>query len=421
MKGSARTPLKGMVVMKDKAVGCHIVLLQIISIPMLVICMGAAYREQRIYARSAPVEAHIISFTIRERWEETNRTDGTGLWLYWPVARFSYSVDGRRYESRRLALSPLESLDRDWARHLTRPYSEGDTVTAYYDTANPRVAVLRRYVQPKYYGGILFSGGLLSLALMNWTRSRGFANRPSVRQSGRHYQLHPARRIGWYLRDKVIGLVLWALTGLAAALLYTSFPGTLPAAVPPPPLLLIGGLAVYLVIGAFGVHGAFKGWRIYHKVHDATIWLLRDHLVLGRANPILYVQYVVRNALVQDLSVGARMDCLSEYPTVDRHGNDTTGVEQKTLYEEYVPLATRSAAPASPELRVEGRLPVPAELFPTTDPDAKDYPRYYWSIVARLQLKGGPLYEAVFPVTVRDGRNRGGAARKADPKGATNL
>lgn len=387
---------------KDKAaIGCHIVLLQIMSIPLLLVCTAAAYREQRIYARSAPVQARILSFTIRERWEESTRRDGTGLWLYWPVARFSYEVDGQRYESRRLALSPLESIDRDWARRLTLPYSEGDTVTAYYDTANPSVAVLRRYVQPKYYGGILAGGGLLALALMNWTASRGITDKPSARPSGRHYKVYPARRIGAYLRDKVVGLTAWALAGLLAVLLYTSFPGTLPMPMPPPPFLLIVGLVIYVSIGGFGLRGAIKGWRLYHKVHDATIWLLRDHLVLGQANPILYTQYVARNAAVHELRVGVRMDCLAKHPTVDRHGNEKEKLRHSTLYEEYVALPINRAAPASPELRIEGRLPVPAQLFPATAPDAKGYPRYYWSIVAQLQLQGGPLYEAAFPVTVK--------------------
>lgn len=57
---------------------------------------------------------------------------------------YEYAVDGKKYESDRLALSQISSNNYDHQRYLASRYKKGDTVTAYVSLENPRQSVLEK-------------------------------------------------------------------------------------------------------------------------------------------------------------------------------------------------------------------------------------------------------------------------------------
>ncbi len=57
---------------------------------------------------------------------------------------YEYAVDGKKYESDRLALSQISSNNYDHQRYLASRYKKGDTVTAYVSPDDPRKSVLEK-------------------------------------------------------------------------------------------------------------------------------------------------------------------------------------------------------------------------------------------------------------------------------------
>ncbi|MBP5227041.1 MAG: DUF3592 domain-containing protein, partial [Kiritimatiellae bacterium] len=57
---------------------------------------------------------------------------------------YEYAVDGKKYESDRLALSQISSNNYDHQRYLASRYKKGDAVTAYVSPENPRQSVLEK-------------------------------------------------------------------------------------------------------------------------------------------------------------------------------------------------------------------------------------------------------------------------------------
>ena len=57
---------------------------------------------------------------------------------------YEYTVDGKKYEGDRLAISQVSSNNYDHHRHLADKYKKGDAVTAYVSPDDPRKSVLEK-------------------------------------------------------------------------------------------------------------------------------------------------------------------------------------------------------------------------------------------------------------------------------------
>ena len=57
---------------------------------------------------------------------------------------YEYTVDGKKYEGDRLAISQVSSNNYDHQRHLANKYKKGDAVTAYVSPDDPRKSVLEK-------------------------------------------------------------------------------------------------------------------------------------------------------------------------------------------------------------------------------------------------------------------------------------
>ncbi len=70
-------------------------------------------------------------------------TDNDGNDTYTPIVRYRYEVNGKTYESQRLAFGGQTSFSNNFeAEDFLKSYQENAPVTVYYNPANPSEAVL---------------------------------------------------------------------------------------------------------------------------------------------------------------------------------------------------------------------------------------------------------------------------------------
>jgi hypothetical protein len=100
------------------------------------------YEHQQVLPRLAPIAAVIQSSYV------DTRTDPEGDTTHYPKFAYQYAVSGQTFTSNRYYLHDYGACSYDQARRLTEQYPPGKTVTAYYDTANPKVAVLNTASYP---------------------------------------------------------------------------------------------------------------------------------------------------------------------------------------------------------------------------------------------------------------------------------
>ncbi len=139
------------------------------------ICVGAcvvfaAAAAYIVWLREAPIrEARPVAARI-EHVEMISRDDGHGHVRTLPLVIYSYTIGGVRYTTSRLTSLATPHGDR-WAADVTRRYHQGDSVTAYYNPAEPGSAFLTR---ERSWGAYAMVGIPLLLALalvLYWPRA----------------------------------------------------------------------------------------------------------------------------------------------------------------------------------------------------------------------------------------------------------
>jgi len=349
-------------------------------------CGALIIIERRAHETFKPVEATISQLST-ERYRD-RRPDHHAYW-YRPVARFSFRVDGQRYNGNRFTFWPTAYIAGDWAEQAMAPYETGQTTTAYYHPGNPHRAILTRRASPIFYSGVLFGSGVIAFCLMGWSlpKPRTWHQRPE--RTGKYFTLQPIERHRLRLRDYALGLVVWL--GMGAVVL--AFYHAQPAPLARPPVMAVIAVGLYLVVGPIGLHGILRQVRSFRWVDDPLVWLKNDRLALGRKNPVMLVQKARRTLTVEKLDVGARLHCVARVPV---EGHDRTRLERNVLHETMHTCLQNQQVTSSASMQAETALRPPAELPPSTRDHS--YPRYYWSIATRLKIKDGPVYEAEFPV-----------------------
>lgn len=101
---------------------------------------------------------------------ESSQIAGSQTGSGWRIrVRYSYQVDGREYESDRLAFSrQIGGRTRIQADDELRQYVPGGPVVVHYDPLRPFRAVLRPGPDRRAYFGLTVGGGLLVVALLFW-------------------------------------------------------------------------------------------------------------------------------------------------------------------------------------------------------------------------------------------------------------
>lgn len=96
--------------------------------------------------------------------------------VWYPVVKYSYSVDGQTHESEQIAIVGETFNTRDEARTEADQYPEGSELTVYYDPANPADAVLKPGADITsgvwiLFGGLLFLTGVAAaVIIVIWIR-----------------------------------------------------------------------------------------------------------------------------------------------------------------------------------------------------------------------------------------------------------
>ena len=108
---------------------------------------------------------------------ESGRIAGSQSGRSWTIrVRYRYQVDGREFESDRLAFSrQIGGRTRIQADDELRQYVPGGPVLVHHDPDRPHRAVLRPGPDRQAYFGLTVGGGLILIALLFWavpTRSR---------------------------------------------------------------------------------------------------------------------------------------------------------------------------------------------------------------------------------------------------------
>lgn len=81
---------------------------------------------------------------------------------------YEYTINGKKYESDRLAISQISSNNYDHQRHLANKYKKGDAVTAYVSPDDPRKSVLEKSSGLGDIGAMAFMGlfGVVGFAII---------------------------------------------------------------------------------------------------------------------------------------------------------------------------------------------------------------------------------------------------------------
>lgn len=100
------------------------------------------HEHQQILPRLASIKA-----VIQSSYVDTQR-DPEGDTTHYPRLSYQYAVNGQAFTSNRYYLHDYGACSYNQARNLIEQYPPGKTVTAYFDTANPKVAILNTASYP---------------------------------------------------------------------------------------------------------------------------------------------------------------------------------------------------------------------------------------------------------------------------------
>ena len=200
----------------------------------------------------APVQAKVLYSGIYS-FHSGGRNSHTS---YGVRVGYEYTVNGKKYECDRLAVSQMNSNNYSHHKYVAGKYKEGDIVTAYISPVDPRVAVLERSGGFGGIGALLGMGlfGLVGLVLVGggiWTVFSLF--RTSAKDA-LSFEGHRLRRSRGWLFIGAFALV-WNVFSWSFVFAFVGEeqfkrmePGLLAVAIFPLVGLLLLGIFVYMVV-----------------------------------------------------------------------------------------------------------------------------------------------------------------------------
>jgi hypothetical protein len=120
-----------------------------------IIGLGTLFSYQRGISRAresmmlAPAEARILCSKVREeRQGSSSMHDGSPMTCYYPEVEYEYDFQGMTYTSNKILFLTVNYSSTEAEGTVAR-YPAGARVTAYVDSANPRLAVLEPGLEGK--------------------------------------------------------------------------------------------------------------------------------------------------------------------------------------------------------------------------------------------------------------------------------
>ena len=351
-------------------------------------CITNALWQDRANRHFVPVPAQ-----IRDTHVGVHR-GSKGHVSYSPEASYSYTYEGRQYQSSDV-LAISQSASRSWAEdvlaRIQRGPEGGPQSTAYVDPQHPADAILVRDYSFLPYG---FGMGTLLAAAFGAGMLVGVI--APARQKMAAVALDDS---GWQLllpaqplRRQYFNAVVCLLGG-AAALLVMPAHWILIAGQTGPAAWISGAIVLGLVAALAII--AYRRWSVCRHLSDARLRVKPAPLQRGEPFAMelgldAYSPLRVRKTL-------ARIMCIEHYQ--EKRGSKTY-YGTRTRAEKGVEFSAQTTIPAGEEFAGKGEALLDRDLPPTTDITIKNYPYYTWEIRLLMELQGMVDYTAVFPLEV---------------------
>ena len=374
-----------------------------ISLATMAYAAHLATDQARTIGPARPVTAQIVSSKLRTYVEYGNSKHA-------PEIRFRYTVDGRPYESGRVAPTPItQTADAEAVVAANPP---GATRQAWYDPADPgRSFLIRRFVHEAYamwYAGLAYSL-IAAQVVPAFVAFRTFA-KPRPRPDG--WVRLPVERP---LRTRIaveLARAAW-FAGAAALAAWHQFAHT----EDPPRGQVYAALAGFALVALWFVYRAARVWRVRRWATDARVTIDPDSFRPGRTARLRVEQDLRRPTTVRQIKVG--LTCTGAFcvegdlvQQVWERWETRDNPEPKRAIPEH-PLGSiarealaaaraRGDHPPAPAgtLTVDAAFGLSDAVVPTTQGTVNE--RYRYALIVVTTPDAGPPYRAEFDVTVQE-------------------
>ncbi len=339
------------------------------------------YRMAHIYV---PVEAAVISASVPGK-GAANLVDAM------PRVNYRYQVNGKAYESTRIAIFD-DRVDKAGAEAFLKQFAPGKTVTAYADPAHPEQAVVSRKVFSGPYWGTaaaLAAGAVGAGALggiVRPDRRRMLARPGDASEPGGWQELAPSRRIWDLLREKWFLLASVAPAALLAGQLWAS---GRPLSFGGWTFLACAGMAWVVMVWAIAV-----AWMATRWMGDPKIFVRGAPMKRGERFSVRMEMEIRRP--MEKLGAEIRVICRE---TIIMHVGRRTMLASRDFGAQAIGGEAPARVAEGAMLLGAGELRFDPECWPASGTKgASSYPVYQWEI--QVQVIGARPRLIRFPLRV---------------------
>ena len=130
---------------------------------------GIAFRSDARAMQSWPEVSGVVSqASVEEFFESGGTSDDFGQTMYRPLIAYDYVVDGHEYRGHRIGAARTSASWRSHAESILARYPLNQSVTVYYNPADPKDALLERATAPAWAATIITLGLLLAIGGLAW-------------------------------------------------------------------------------------------------------------------------------------------------------------------------------------------------------------------------------------------------------------
>ena len=313
---------------------------------------------------------------------------------YEPLIRYSYTVNGHRYDGRRVSAVGNFTQTGTWAWDIVARFPAGGKATVWYSARNPSSSFIVR--DASYAPHFVAIFGFVFLLVGVWAMLQSFVGRTvfATPERGRNgwfalrqevsnrqaFRLFLVATVAWYGYTAIVFGDYWVLSEGHIYLLGIAAP------------IFVFGLGLPLLVQTC------RNWRLLHDFTDAQVWSDRQFLQTGSKVRLRLSQPVCRPLLIDELSLSAV--CM-------RNDRNTSGAGVS-----YAPpsvacrvqerLAVNRQYSRGGEISVGCELVLPRNAAPSTPPRSTIFPIYQWFIVLDVAARGQPALSVRFPITVEN-------------------
>lgn len=337
-----------------------------------------------------PIEAKILKTEIAMR--KFHRRGGTD-YIYIPLVRYEYQVEGKSYVSDNVTMIAHSRSDKKWAENIEANYIIGSVKTAYYNPRKPEKAFLIKEFKFDVYA--IFMGGVFLLCTtisiyMHLSKKYGIPVSPQI-ISQEEYSVTPYSVYSEYWKTLFFSAFYYTF-GLFSAGHYFVFAGkpynTFPQIY----------TAIYLSLGLIPL--SIMGYKLlqYRLFEESRVFVNSDDFRVGDKIQIQIRQKFKSKLHIEDTSVS--LVYAQHMEQKDKRDRDVIKVfphyqDQVTIIKDYTIMPGE-------QISFEGQLNIPQGRNPTgfSDKD-KSFPYFEWYIEVWIKLQNRQDYKVKFPIEVK--------------------